>query len=100
MSKLTGLFDCNGTEIKEGDYVGLEGMTTDDTLGVLPNGWFFNKIEDIFKVYWDSRINNWALDIPTDFNDPYQVKYLNHAMCLLHEGDCEIVTMDIQHYCR
>lgn len=90
--RLTGLIDCNNNEIKEGDYVALgDTMTTDDTLGYLPNGWFFNKEEHIYKVYWDTRINNWALDIDTDWNSDYDIKYLNHAMCLLHDGDCEIV---------
>ena len=89
--KLTGLFDCNNNEIKEGDYVGLQGMTTDDSFGSLPNGWVFDKTEDIYKVYYDTRINNWALEIETDWNSAYDIKYLNHAMCLLHDGNCEIV---------
>ena len=53
---LTGLLDKHGTEIKEGDFVSLAGnMTSDDSFGVLPNGWMFDE-EDVYEVYFDPRI--------------------------------------------
>ena len=87
----TGLFDKHGAAIMAGDRVSLDGnMTTDDSLGVLPNGWFFDET-DVYEVYWDERISNWSLKIPVEPDSPYNRKYLDHAVSLLHSGDVEIV---------
>ena len=81
----TGLFDKNNIEIAEGDFVSLNGnMTTDDSLGALPNGWFFDE-KDIYEVYFDKRINNWSLKMNIEPDDAYNCKYLNHAVSLLHD---------------
>lgn len=102
--KKTGLFDKNGKEITEGDFVSLAGnMTADDSLGILPNGWFFDET-DVYEVYFDERIKNggnWSLKIPNneidlkketfDYDNSFNIKLLNHAVSLLHSEDVEIV---------
>jgi hypothetical protein len=89
--KDTGLTDKNGQTIKDGDFVSLDGnMTADESLGVLPNGWTFDE-SDVYQVYWDERISNWSLRINVEPDTPYNVKYLNHAVSLLHSGATEIV---------
>ena len=89
--KLTGLLDKNGVEIKAGDFVSLAGnMTTDDSLGTLPNGWFFEE-DDVYEVYWDDRISKWSLKLNVEPDSPYNCKYMSHAVSLLHSEDVEIV---------
>lgn len=87
----TGLFDRNGVEITEGDMVSLDGnMTADDSMGALPNGWTFDKT-DVYKVYFDERINNWSLHLGVAPDNAYNRKYMNHAVSLLHSGSVTIV---------
>lgn len=87
----TGLLDKHGVEIRVGDRVSLDGnMTTDDSLGVLPNGWFFNE-EDVYEVYFDDRISNYSLRLNVEPDTPENIKYMNHAVALLHSGDVAIV---------
>lgn len=87
----TGLRDKNGVPIKAGDFVSLNGnMTADDSLGILPNGWIFNET-DVYEVYFDERISNWSLKCDTEPDSPYNVKYLNHVVGLLHSGQTQIV---------
>ena len=89
--KDTGLKDKNGKSIHEGDFVSLDGnMTMDNSLGELPNGWTFDE-SDVYKVYFDKRINTWSLDLGVEPNTPYNIKYMNHAVSLLHDGNVEII---------
>lgn len=91
MTRETGIKDKHGAMIREGDLVSLAGnMTADNSLGLLPNGWTFDET-DVYEVYWDERINNWSLDLDTTPDSPYNIKYMNHAVGLLHSGDVEIV---------
>lgn len=83
----TGLLDKTGHMIREGDFVSLDGnMTADDSLGALPNGWTFNE-SDVYEVYWDQRISQWSLKLGVEPDSAYNVKYINHAVLLLHSGD-------------
>lgn len=87
----TGLKDKHGAMICEFDRVSLAGnMTADNSLGLLPNGWTFDE-SDVYEVYWDERIPNWSLRLDTEPDTPYNIKYMNHAVGLLHGGDVEIV---------
>ncbi len=88
--KKTGLIDKNGTEILSGDFVSLDGnLTTDDSLGVLPNGWFFDS-DNIYEVYFDERVKDWSLKLGVEPDTAYNCKYMNHAVGLLHDGDIVI----------
>jgi len=90
----TGLKDINGVAIKDGDWVSLDGnMTADDSMGSLPNGWNFEE-DDVYQVYFDETINNWSLRLNVKPDTPYNVKYMNHAVGLLHSGDTKIVTTE------
>lgn len=92
MSKATGLLDRNNKEIHDGDYVSLEGnVTADDSLGTLPNGWTFDA-DDVYQVYFDERIDNWSLRLGVKPDSPYNIKYMNHAVSLLHDGSVTIVS--------
>ncbi len=89
----TGLIDRAGRPIRPGDKVSLDGnITADDSMGVLPNGWCFEE-DDVYRVVWDERIENWTLDIPNvdPFKNPYDCKFMNHAVSLLHDGAVTIV---------
>lgn len=87
----TGYKDSNGGEICEGDWVSLDGnMTADDSMGVLPNGFEFTT-SDVYEVFFDRRINDWSLQIPVELDSEYNVKYLNHAVSLLHSGMVKLV---------
>ena len=87
---MTGILDRNGIEIKDGDFVSLDGnITSDDSLGYLPNGWIFDE-SDVYEVFFDERINEWSLKMNVEPDSPYNIKYLNHAVSLLHSGDVEI----------
>lgn len=90
MAKLTGLVDKDGTEIAEGDRVSLDGnMTADDGMGDLPNGYMFDE-KDVYRVYWDGRIENWSLDMGVEPDSRANRHYLNHAVALLHSADVKI----------
>lgn len=86
--KTTGLLDRNGDEIMEGDYVSLEGYLTFAS-GLLP-GYHFTE-EDVYKVYWDERVDNWSLDTGSDIDDRLERNFLNHACDLLHNRCALIV---------
>ncbi len=87
----TGLKDKNDKMIVAGDFVSLAGnITADDSMGDLPNGWNFDD-DDVYEVYYDERIKDWSLKLDVEPDTPYNVKYMNHAVALLHEGDVEII---------
>lgn len=89
--KETGLLDKNGSMIFNGDFVSLDGnITSDNSMGLLPNGWTFDD-EDIYEVYFDERIGNWSLKLEVNPDNPYNIKYMNHAVSLLHSESVEIV---------
>ena len=88
----TGIIDRNGVEISDGDMVSLDGnMTADNSFGYLPNGWTFDET-DVYAVYFDERIGTWSLRVGVEPDSPYNIKYLNHAVGLLHDGAVTIVT--------
>lgn len=89
--RITGIKDRTGHDIAEGDFVSLDGnMTADDSLGPLPNGWIFDET-DVYEVYFDDRIDDWALKLGVEPDTPYNRKYMNHAVGLLHSGDVTVV---------
>jgi len=89
--KETGLKDRNGVMIHEGSFVSLDGnMTADNSMGFLPNGWVFNE-DDIYEVYFDETIQNWSLKLDVKPDNAYNVKYMNHAVSLLHDESVKIV---------
>jgi hypothetical protein len=91
MTKPTGLYDRDNTEIKAGDFVSLDGnMTTDDSMGSLPNGWTFEE-DDVYEVYFDERIQNWSLKMDIELDTQYNIKYMNHAVSLLHDRSVKII---------
>jgi hypothetical protein len=91
MSDATGLFDKTDTEICAGDWVSLSGnMTADDSSGHLPNGWIFDD-EDVYEVFFDETIHEWSLKLGCEPDSPENIKYMNHAVGLLHDQDILIV---------
>lgn len=89
--KEIGIKDRNDIMIKDGDFVSLvNNITADDSFGFLPNGWTFDE-EDVYQVYWDNRINNWSLKLGVEPDTEYNIKYMNHAVGLLHSGDVTII---------
>ena len=90
-TKETGLLDRENKMIHDGDWVSLDGnMTADDSMGILPNGWIFDE-EDVYQVYFDEKIQNWSLKLGVYPNTAYNVKYMNHAVGLLHNNSVTIV---------
>jgi hypothetical protein len=92
MREPTGILDKNGVMIHVGDMVSLDGnMTADDSLGELPNGWTFDE-KDVYEVYIDPRIGDrkYSLKLGCEPDSPYNRKYMNHAVSLLHSGDVVI----------
>lgn len=88
---MSELRDSLGVIIKSGDFVSLDGnITADDSMGHLPNGWTFEE-SDVYEVYFDNRINNWSLKLGVEPDTEYNVKYMNHALSLLHGGKVLIV---------
>jgi uncharacterized phage protein (TIGR01671 family) len=89
--QFTGLKDCKGKDVFEGDIVSLNGnMTADDSLGMLPNGWIFDE-KDKYQVVWGDKFAAWELKMAVEANDAYNAKYMNHARSLLLHGDCEVI---------
>lgn len=89
--KDTKLKDKEGKAIFNGNFVSLDGnITADDSMGVLPNGWTFGE-KDVYEVYFDERINKWSLKLGVEPDSLYNVKYMNHAVSLLHNGSVTIV---------
>lgn len=88
----TGIIDRNGVEIHSGDRVSLDGnMTADDTIGLLPNGWSFGT-DDVYEVFFDTRIASWSLRLGVEPDSAYNAKYMSHAVSLLLDGDVTVVT--------
>ena len=88
----TGLIDSDGKMIFDGNMVSLGGnMTTDNSLGHLPNGWFFEE-EDVYQVRFDRNIDNWSLDLDVEPDTLHNRKYINHALSLLHGKSVKIWT--------
>jgi len=84
--KDTGIKDIDGNAIFDGNFVSLDGnITADDSMGNLPNGWTFDE-SDVYEVYFDERIGKWSLKLNIEPDTPYNVKYMNHAVSLLHGG--------------
>jgi catalase (peroxidase I) len=87
----TGLLDSVGVEISSGDLVSLAGnITAESSMGYLPNGWCFDE-EDVFEVFFDETIQHWSLKLGVEPDTAYNVKYMNHAVSLLHDGSVKIV---------
>ena len=85
--------DRNGILIRDNDRVSLAwNITADDSFWILPNWWSFDK-EDIYRVFFDHRISAWSLDMWDDVqpDTPYNRKYINHAIDVLHSGNVTIV---------
>jgi hypothetical protein len=75
--------------------VSLNGnITTDDSMGILPNGWTFES-DDVYEVYFDERIGAWSLKLGVEPDTAYNCKYMSHAVSLLHDGFVEVVTNPI-----
>ena len=89
------LKDIDGNEIKVGDFVSLDGnITADDSFGLLPNGWTFEE-SDVYEVYLDERIGKLSLKLDVNPDTPYNVKYMNHAVGLLHGERTKLVKTTI-----
>ena len=89
--RMTGISDRNGVEIREGDFVSLDGnITADNSFGALPNGWEFDE-DDVYQVFFDNNIDAWSLKLDVEPDGPYNCKYYNHAVSLLHSGSVDIV---------
>ena len=86
-----GIQDREGVMIKDGDFVSLDGnITADNSMGHLPNGFMFEE-SDVYKVYWDDRIDDWSLKLGVEPDTEYNCKYMSHAVSLLHEGRVTII---------
>jgi len=83
--------DKGGKIINQGDFVSLGSvLTNQDGVGLF-NGFFFDKDEDIYEVFFDESINHWSLKMGIKPNTYENVMLLNHALNLLHTQKTLIV---------
>jgi hypothetical protein len=47
----------------------------------------------VYQVYFDTRINNWSLKLNCEPDSPSNIKYMNHALALLHDQRTTIVRL-------
>lgn len=86
------LYDINGRIIKSGCLVSLDGnMTADNSMGDLPNGWIFDD-KDVYEVFFDHTINALSLKLGCKPDSRYNIKYMNHAVSLLHGGKTRLIS--------
>lgn len=92
----TGLVDSEGRPIHCGDWVAIDAITADDSMGHLPNGFMFDADEDVYQVWWDDRCEAWGLKLDVEPDTDYNRKYTNHAYGCLHDPIC-VTRVDAPH---